>query len=376
MNFLLLFSNFEWEHFGKDVFLTPYTLAQKYGASLTIVYKQSKTNKDLPKEYKGVSLRSITADSCIGRLNPAYWLIKSLLFIFFSRGEYDVLICFHLFFRTIVQTRLFKTLNPQSQIYVKLDIPDFIIKKIKQREKNFFWNRWYHKCVECVNYFSIETSEACKQMQNLSVYKKNPHKFIFMPNGFDDLYAKELDVFPYSFNEKENMVITVGRIGTNQKNNQLFLNALKKLTTINDWKFYFIGPVENEFKKVIDEFYTTFPQTKDYVFFTGAIHDKYRLWSYYAKAKVFVLTSTWESYGLVLNEARYFKDYIISTDVGAAKDIIEKKYGELIDDSPSSLCKVLQAVISGSKDIDVYSNNEQDDSITWQSLIHRIPLKA
>ena len=45
------------------------------------------------------------------------------------------------------------------------------------------------------------------------------------------------------------------------------------------------------------------------------------MFDYYNRAKIFLLTSKWESFGIVLVEALRFGDYIITTDVGGAKDI-------------------------------------------------------
>ena len=81
------------------------------------------------------------------------------------------------------------------------------------------------------------------------------------------------------------------------------------MTKINDldlknWKVYLIGPIHPDFQIKIDTFYQQYPDKKNQVIFTGAIYNKKELWSYYNKAKVFVLTSRWESYALVLNEAK------------------------------------------------------------------------
>lgn len=374
-NILLLFNHFEQEHLGKDVFLAPYYLALKNDAQLTIVYKQTKTNKNFPKKYKGVFLKPISADTGIGRLNNPYWIFKSLLYLLWNSKRFDVLICFHLFFRTFLHTCLYKMLNSEGRIYVKLDIPDFIINKIKEREKSIFWNKCYHKCAKVVDYFSVETSSSFDLMRNLAIFKKYSDKFIFMPNGFDSLGAEELKISPLPFEEKENIMITVGRIGTQQKNTQMFLKALAKFTPQKKWKIFFVGPVEQNFMCEIKEFYAKNPETEKYVFFLGSITDKTKLWSLYAKSKVFVLTSTWESYGLVLNEARYFKNFIISTDVGAAKDITEGKYGCIIGNSHLDLLKTLEEIDTGVLDINVYNNDSDNESITWKTMIQRIPLK-
>ena len=150
-----------------------------------------------------------------------------------------------------------------------------------------------------------------------------------------------------SFNEKENKIITVGRLGTKQKNTDMLLESLAHIDMAG-WKFYFIGSVEPAFQSQIDEFYKNFPDKRGSVIFTGPIYDKQELWEHYNSAKVFVLTSRWESYGLVLVEARRFGCYLVSTDVGAARDLIgNNEYGEYVkQEDAAGLHQALQQIIN------------------------------
>ncbi|MCS2392464.1 glycosyltransferase [Bacteroides fragilis] len=74
------------------------------------------------------------------------------------------------------------------------------------------------------------------------------------------------------------------------------------------------------------------------------MNDKRTLWEYYNRSKVFVLTSRCESYGLVLNEAKRFRNFIVSTNVGAFEDLVESgKYGcEIPQDNADYLTHVLE----------------------------------
>lgn len=58
---------------------------------------------------------------------------------------------------------------------------------------------------------------------------------------------------------------------------------------------------------------------------SGNIEDKNLLYDYYNKAKVFLFTSRRENFGIVLVEVLRFGDCIITTDVGAAKDITNNR---------------------------------------------------
>lgn len=87
---------------------------------------------------------------------------------------------------------------------------------------------------------------------------------------------------------------------------------------------------------------------REQVCFIGPIYNQKKLYEYYNKAKVFVHTALYESYGIVLGEAFRFKNYIISTPVGIAPQLIKHGYGCLCEcNNVNQLVKILQDVIDG-----------------------------
>lgn len=372
MKLCLVFNHFEKEHLGKDVFLTPYYLAKQYGYELEIVYRQTKTNRQFPKSYRGVQLTPLKTHFPFYHLWYFEWLIISCLYLRKNAKSIDVLMCFHVFFRTLLQTHVYKTYNFQGKVYVKMDLPQFIINKLKIREKSRFWNFLYKRFCTEVSCCSIETTDCFKALRKVYPFSCYVDKFVFMPNGFDRELSVEMEINPLQFDQKKNIMITVGRIGTQQKNTELLLEILGKID-IKEWKIYIIGNIEDKFKIKISQFFKTYPHLKNSVYFTGAITDKKELWSYFQMAKVFLLTSIWESYGLVLNEAVYFHDYVVTSDVGAARDILQNKYGSILPLKSSCFEEKLQAIIDGSLDINVY-NKYDDSSIIWEKLVNKIKL--
>lgn len=374
MKLVLVFHDLEKEHLGKDVFLVPYYWGKCNNYDVEIVYPQTQTNKLLPRKYRGVRLTplNLLLPKKIYRLWYYEWIMRSCLYLRKNAANIDLLVCFHLYFRTFLNIRTYKTFNPKGKVYIKLDIPDFIIRKIQKRENNIFWHYIYARTIANSNILSVETSDCFQKMKSLECLKENSEKLIFMPNGFDSECANELGIIPQAMEHKKNVMITVGRIGTKQKNNELFMEALSHINT-KDWKFYFIGNIESSFHTTIKEFYKKNPTLKNRVIFTGAILDKKELWSYFNNSKVFVLTSTWESYGLVLNEARYFHNYILSTDVGAANDIVNNTFGKVLPLNIMAFKECLQSIIDGDIDIDVYNKINNDD-IIWETMIKKIQL--
>ena len=90
---------------------------------------------------------------------------------------------------------------------------------------------------------------------------------------------------------------------------------------------------------------------------------------------MFVLTSRCESYGLVLNEAKRFRNFIVSTNVGAFEVLVESgKYGcEIPQDNTDYLACILEKIILGQLDIDVY-NDFSPESLSYYYQVKRMKL--
>ena len=100
-----------------------------------------------------------------------------------------------------------------------------------------------------------------------------------MPNGFDEETLKTLSIVEKDFGHKENIMITVGRLGTYQKNTEMLLNALD-LMELRDWKVYLIGSISEDLDFFLKDFFMRNPSKKESVFFVGPIYDKKSLWEF------------------------------------------------------------------------------------------------
>ena len=178
--------------------------------------------------------------------------------------------------------------------------------------------------------YTVETKRSYERLRN-SYYGDliEKGKLFRLPNGFDPEILEEIGVTRRNVSEKEKVMITVGRLGTHQKNTELLLDVLAKVD-LHDWKFYCIGPIEESFYENIEQFYAEHPDKRDSVIFPGMISQKEKF-EYYDKARVFVLTSRHEGFAFALVEAAYMKNYIVSTDVGGAEDVLDYTKGVLFE---------------------------------------------
>jgi glycosyltransferase involved in cell wall biosynthesis len=252
-------------------------------------------------------------------------IIKSFQYLLKNRDISHVML-FHISRYSVYLSLLIKILLPRIKIYIKLDTAingaEEIVSGLKA--KNFFGRFVKRRLFPRLDLVSVETSAPHAFLAS-NPWLKNTE---LIPNGLDD------DCFNIDpgdlVKNKKNIMITVGRLGSYQKNTELLLAILQDID-LKDWNFFFIGPIEKQetdFQKTIDDFYARFPGLISQVHFVGNIGDKAVLYDYYKKSKVFLFPSRFEASSLAGLEAAAFGNYIITTEVGAARDLTSKgQYG-------------------------------------------------
>jgi glycosyltransferase involved in cell wall biosynthesis len=383
-NLVLIFRSIEQEHLGKDVFLVPYYLGKIFNMNVSIVYSQTDTNKILPRDTRGVRLIPLKNFFSKCR-NEILRNLVNAAYILFHAAAIEMLMQFYFSIPTAIIGTIYKKLNKKGVLYIKSDgkmgewpllgYYNSIYLKDQQKIRTNIKRCLYRTFLECIDIITIETTIGYQRLCSerlLDIDLKGKVRMLF--NGFDkdlfDLYNIERK----DYSEKENIIITVGRLGTYPKNTDMLLKAVEFLD-FRDWKIVLIGPIEKnerDFQKVIDGFYLSNEELRKHVFFTGPIYDKKELWGWYNRAKAFVLTSIYESFGIVLSEAFFFKNYIISTDVGAASSLINSSYGQIIPQNDSVyLSNILQDIIINKNNLKALYGavDWKIDDISWENLI-------
>ncbi len=346
-NIYLVFNHFDEQHLGKDVFLTPYYLGKVKQHSVTIVFPATSLNKNMPKFLRGVKL--IRLKYC----NKKLLEIRLTLFTLIKTKSIGVLMLFHFTIHTVIKGILYKIFNHNGTLYIKADISLtdlcqfnklFNRNNLKTKIKKIFWKFFLQK-IDCL---SVESQQCFKYLQNNKLINIDLSKKLkYIPNGFDEELLDTFNIREKSIEEKENIFLVVGRLGSYPKNTEVLLEAVKKINFKN-WKIYFIGPLEQDFEKLINSFFYEYPQLKENIMFLGAIFDKKILFEYFNKSKVFLLPSRWEGFAIVLNEAARFTNYIVATDVGGVKDTLKmmNNYGTIIEqDDQTKLAEIMQNII-------------------------------
>ena len=339
-------------HLKKDVGLFPLYLGKEYFDSTEIVKIGTKDEASLTLgdiKFRDLFFEERVDDDSFmhSKKYELKCVIKSFFYLLKHKNISHIMI-FNVTRFSLGLSFLVKIFMPKRKIYLKLDANTDIAKSLSEKPKKITQKIFYN-FVSFIDFISVETQ------QNFEIIKKNPvfeKKLNLIPNGFE----KPLEI---SELKKENIILTVGSIGLPVKNSEILLNSLKNID-LKDWKFYFVGPISEDFdfKNALNDFYENHPEKKENVIFSGAIYDKKQLDSFYQRAKVFILPSKYESFGIATIEAASYGDFLVLTDTGCARDIVlGEDFGIILpnstteaqtDDSLSkSISKTLQKIIDG-----------------------------
>lgn len=324
-----LFEKTENFHLIKDVGQIPYQMHSYFGYDSSIVtYHNNGSYPYLEDEVKGLKLEFIPKIK-LGRFS-----LSALIYLFFNAKKIDVLHLFHHREKTYLNFLVYKWRNPKGIAFLKSDMGLNSIREyegfVPKKRPKYALRQWlFNKALPKMDVITVETQEGHEYAS--ACYPQYADKIFFMTNGMN--VERMYQLAPLKpFEQKENIILTVGRIGSPEKNHEMLLSALEKLD-FGEWKAVFIGPIEKKFEKNIELFYTRNPHLKDRVVFTGAIFDRQLLFDWYARSKIFCLTSIEESFGFVLIEAMAYGDYILTTPVSSANEITSNQtIGQIIQD--------------------------------------------
>ena len=328
--------------FGKDVVIVPRDLAGVCALHAEIVCGYDDDME--PEVLEHTDGRVSFVRRSLGR-NIAGRIPRNIAYLLGHARSISVLMCFHWRPETLLNVLVYKMMHPSGKAFVKLDTvsaDEFNLSRCSAVGR-LLRRAVYLPMLSLVDVISCETSSAMKTLQKYaSDFPSLAGKTVLLPDPVDEEGLRPSDPLP----AKEDMFLVVGRLGTRQKNTEMVMEAIEGLD-LGGWTVCLAGPASEPFAGRLREFCASHPGVE----YVGEISDREALRSLYGRARVFVLPSRWESYGIVLAEAARFGCFILSTDVGAAGDIVKERNGIMIpQEDASALRKVMGNVINGNID--------------------------
>ena len=331
----------------KDVGMIPYILRKYYNYDSSIVCRQN----DIEYTYKTKYLDDIPIDFIEKKYKNS--ILNIFRYLRKKSKKIDILNVYHLGIKeALLYASIYKFFNRNGYVYLKLDIDLKWIEYLKKCNKIKTFS--IKKMLKKVDMISAETVQTCVEMSNML-----GRKIDYIPNGF---YNFDFDENDY---EKENIILTVGRLGTEQKNTELLVKAFDSINNKN-WNLSLVGTYTDEFKKWLN---TNCKSSN--VHLVGNISDRKKLSEMYKKAKIFVLPSRWESFGLVLLEALSMGCYVICSDaVPAAPDIIDSNSGEIF--ASENIQQLEMALEKRMKDSNQTVIWKKESDFSWINICKKI----
>lgn len=360
-NFVTLFPQTMNFHLTKDVGMIPYVLGSSeldYKTELVTYYIDDYFYLD--KEVKGLQLTELK------RITGSE-LIDSLLYIWKNAKNIDVLHLFHWGRKSYFRIMVYKLRNPKGIVFDKLDISENGLNVLKT---NCRANKIFRRILSKAD---IVSAESTKMQKNLSELFGT--KIAYYPNGF--YYYSNVGI-----TQKENIVLTVGRIGAEEKaTKELVEGFLQFWQTHQDWRLILVGPVDVKFQEWYDKKYeieiADEREKQDYIVqVVGEVSDKEKLAEYYKRSSVFALPSRWESFGLVLVEAMSYGCSLLTTkNVVAAKDILNDNCVMIPTERETDIADGLVTLVDriGISEQTVQQNIEYvQERFSWDVLAQRL----
>lgn len=305
MDFCTLFLKTENVHLMKDIGQLPFCLKEDYGYNAYIATYKNGEYPYLENEVKGLELKFVNK-SFLGQA------FDGLRFLFRMRKRIDILNVYHLNLNSFLWILFFNMIRGKKAIvYLKLDANHLEISKVKHNNIK----SWIKRIT--LNSADIVSAESRVIQEVLQKYCKT--KIIYVPNGY--LYSSPKKI---NFCKKEDIILTVGRLGTYAKATEVLVDSFLQSDIEADWKLVLVGPMTKEFETWIENRKREYPDAKKRILLLGNIENKELLKEWYCRAKVFVLPSRYEGFPIVLIEALTKGCYIITSDVVlVAKDLIQ-----------------------------------------------------
>jgi glycosyltransferase involved in cell wall biosynthesis len=251
----------------------------------------------------------------------------------------DILILHGMYNQTVRYLDEYRNLRKDGKVYCGLDMQNYWMGNISWDSPN---------AITFAQQCDVIATSGRSMRDMLNGNPKAHFPCRWLPNGFLNPTGVKIIADPEI---KENTILTVGRIGSSEKNNAELLIAFARVSEeLSGWSLRLAGAIEPEFQSYIEHYFSKRPDLKERVVFTGAITDKKELYGEYSRAKVFALTSPLEG-GTpnVFAEALFHGCMFVTSNIDASDDITN--YGQLgavytLGDL-DALCDTLVKVCSG-----------------------------
>lgn len=290
--------------------LIKYDNNQNIRFSIICLYGEKECNLDLLSTIKENKVNIIFMNKRKGKLNCITLL-------------YHILIAFINEKPDILHTHLYGSIFSILPAYIaNIDIKVHTVHNLAKNEMNFTCRIMMFFAYHFFGYVPIAISKTVQE-SIANTYKMNISKVIYIPNGYDNYKFKCIEKNDERVND-DLKLLSVGRLSS-QKNHKLLISAFAKakkeypnisLTIIGD----------GELKDSLISFAKEINVLED-IHFLGF---RLNVEKYMQNSDIFVLSSNYEGFGIVIAEALATKLCVITTDSIGIRELIKNNETGLI----------------------------------------------
>lgn len=367
MRYVVLFPQAENVHLIKDVGMIPYKLQQRFDVPAVVACYENDHYDYLPKTVKGLELEFIKRKYQNSILDGSHYLHE-------NARNIDILQIFHLTLSSVLYTIIYKHHNPGGKVFLKLDCSSQLIAKLANLNRvSYRLLNWF---LAKVNVIGIEQEQLYTRLKDL--LPQHVTKILLLPNGVDFTYLEDHNI-NYDYRAKQNIILHVARLGSPEKNSKLLLQSFRQIEGIaqSGWRLVLVGPMTGDFAEYLHIFQQENPHLKSIIDVKGPIQDREQLFQEYRKAKIFCLTSNFESFGIALIEAAALGDIIVATDVGIANELVMQGNGAVVavDDPERFAAKLAEFINKEDTELELLSQQTWKicrDKFNWDDIVVKL----
>ncbi len=291
------------------------TLTNHYQIELFLGYVVQKEYLDMvPKEVK-IKLCCKGKWDLFGKISTYFKMQFKLLKNLLNIDKYDIAISYA--YQHPILAKLARNSSKNNIIFVHNNLKLKYSSKSKRLRKMKFEK--FNKVI-CVS------NDALKAFNEL--YPNYNGKITVINNMLDGESIEKKSLEEIEFNYKKPVFIVVARCEEKSKKLSRIINASNELKKQGyTFSVVMVGDGEDYqmYKNLITEL-----NLQDTVFLLGK---KINPYPYIKNSSALVLSSAYEGYGIVIDEARILNIPVISTDVADAKEILNQGYGIICNNS-------------------------------------------
>ncbi|MCR4757886.1 MAG: glycosyltransferase, partial [Butyrivibrio sp.] len=282
----------------KAIGLVPYLLYKEKGCRVYLVGLDKAGNYPSKEFVSGTEMVEL----------GSYDLESKEKWIEENGSSIDCLMLYGTYDDNIMISKVYRKVNPYGVIYLALDANSYWVNNIPRFDNKY--DDFYENCdVISTTTETLQKFIAAKWKMDIDVVRCG-----YYPVGYEAVSKP-------NFDSKKNEIVTVGRIGSREKRNDILLEAFAKIAgEFSDWTVKLVGPVAEDFKSYMDGYFASYPELKERVVFTGEITDKKVLHEEFLGSKIFALTSDSEGFPNVLPEAMSAGCALALTNIDIAKE--------------------------------------------------------